>query len=110
MRILIIYLALFAGQMNTLQDKHVVRLHPNQDSIPIEFGGDLVEFINAPPVVQLPKLPPRLDSQGSPWSVEVKNLGPGAVKVVGNAQFSMQVNVGRTVLIKSTGTGYSALQ
>jgi hypothetical protein len=107
MKILLIYLALFVGQYNTLQDKPVVRLHPHQDVIPTEFGGDLVELINAPPRVQLPPL--RLaDSHGRPWSIEVKNLGPGTVTIVGKAQFHVEVPVGHSVNIKATDTGYSS--
>jgi hypothetical protein len=110
MRTLIVFLALLTGQMKTLQDKPVVHLHPNQDFIPIEFGGDLVELTNAPAVIQLPRYPPKMDPHGSPWSVDVKNLGTGMVKVVGNAQFSVLVNVGRMVRINSTGTGYTVTQ
>jgi hypothetical protein len=103
----LIYLALFAGQYNTLQDKPVVRLHPHQDFIPVEFGGDLVELMNAPPQVQLPPL--RLvDSHGRPWSIEVRNLGPGTVNIVGKAQFHAEVPVGHSVTIKATNAGYSA--
>ena len=101
------YLALFAGQYNTLQGKPVVRLHPHQDSIPVEFGGDLVELMNAPPQVRLP--PPRLvDSHGRPWSIEVRNLGPGTVTIVGKAQFHLEVPVGHSVSIKATDAGYSS--
>jgi hypothetical protein len=106
MKTLLIYLALFAGQYNTLQDKPVVRLHPHQDFIPVEFGGDLVELKNAPPQVQLP--PPRLvDSHGRPWSIDVRNLGPGTVTIVGKAQFRVEVPVGHSVSIKVTDAGYS---
>jgi hypothetical protein len=108
MKTLLIYLALLAGQMKTMQEKPVVHLQPHQEFIKTEFGGDLVELINAPKVVLLPKLPPVLDAQGNPWSVEVKNLGPGTVTVVDKAHFSLQVNVGQTVRIKSTPAGYSS--
>jgi hypothetical protein len=107
MKTFLIYLALFAAQYNTLQDKPVVRLPPHQDFIPSEFGGDLVELKNAPPQVQLPPL--RLaDSHGRPWSIELRNLGPGTVTIVGKAQFQVEVPVGHLVSIKATNAGYSS--
>jgi hypothetical protein len=110
MKSLLIYLALIAGQMNTLQSKPVVRLHPHQDNIPVEFGGDIVVLANGPAVLHLPSMPPVLDSQRKPWAVEVKNLGPGAVTIVGKAQFTAQVNVDRTLEIQSNGVIYSIVQ
>jgi hypothetical protein len=110
MKNFLIYLVIFGGQMSTLQDQPVVHLHPHQNFIPIEYGGDLVEFMNAPPVVQLPQQAPMQDSRGRPWLIEVKNLGPGSVTIVGGAQFSLQVPVGKTVSIKSTRAGYSSVR
>jgi hypothetical protein len=109
MRHFLIYLALIAGQMNTLQDKPVVHLHPHQDVIPADFGGDLVVLVNGPTVVHLPNLPPTLDAQRRPWAVFVQNLGPGRVTVVGKSQFSVEVSVNRTVQIKSNGTAYASV-
>jgi hypothetical protein len=107
MKIFLIYLALFVGQYNTLQDKPVVRLHPDQDFIPLEFGGDLVELKGAPPQIELPPL--RLvDSHGHPWAIEVRNLGPGTVTIIGKAQFHVQVPVGNSVGIRATKDGYSS--
>jgi len=107
MKTSLIFLALFAGQYKTLQDRPVVRLHPHQDFIPVEFGGDLVELMDAPPQVQLPT--PRLvDSHGRPWSIEVRNLGPGTVTIVGKAQFHVEVPVGHSVSIKANNVGYSS--
>jgi hypothetical protein len=103
----LIHLILIAGQMNTLQDKPVVHLSPRQIFIPVEFGGDLLELVNSPTVIQLPKQSPTLDSQGNPWSVDVKNLGPRTVAVVGKDEFNVNVNVGQTVHIYSNGTVYS---
>ena len=88
MKSLLIYLALIAGQMNTLQSKPVVRLHPHQDNIPVEFGSDIVVLANEPAVLHLPSMPSALDWQRKPWAVEVKNLGRGVVAIVGKAQFS----------------------
>jgi hypothetical protein len=110
MKTFLIYLGLFVGQYNTLQDRPVVRLHPHEDSIPSEYGGDLVELMKAPPVVQLPPLPPVHDSHGRPWSIEVRNLGPGTVTIEGKAQFHVQVPAGNTVTIKSTNVGYSSVR
>jgi hypothetical protein len=94
--------------MHTLQDKPVVHLRPHQDVIPIEFGGDLVVITNGPTLVRLPNSPPILDSRRRPWSVEIKNLGPGSVTIVGKAQFSIRIDVNRTVQINSNGTIYSS--
>jgi len=110
MKTLFIFLALFAGQMRTLQDKPLVRLHPGQDAIPAEFGGHVVELGNTPQVIQLPKLPPKADAHGLAWTVDVKNEGSTAVTLVGNAQFTVHLGVGRTVSIKSTGAGYLVVQ
>lgn len=107
MKTVLIYLAFFVGQYNTLQDKPVVRLHPHQDLIPMEYGGDLVELKDAPPQVQLPPLH-LLDSHGRPWAIEVRNLGPGTVTIVGVAQFHVQVPVHNTVSIQATKDGYAS--
>jgi hypothetical protein len=107
MKTSLICLALFIGQMNTLQDKQVVHLQAHRNNIAIAFGGDLLELLNAPQIVNLPPSPPKLDSQGNPWSVDVKNLGPGAVTVVDKAQFSVHIHVGQTVHILSNGTAYT---
>jgi hypothetical protein len=107
-RLMLICVALFAGQMHTLQDKPVVHLRSHQDIIPIEFGGDLVVIANGPTLVHLPNSPPMLDSQRRPWSVEIKNLGPGAVTIVGKGQFSIRVEINRTVQINSNGAIYSS--
>jgi hypothetical protein len=106
MKTLLIGVALFIGQMNTRQDKRVVRLPPHRYSIEVGFGGQRLELINGPLTVNLPQAPPVLDSQGNPWSVDVKNLGPSVVTVVGKSQFSVHINVNQTVHIYSNGTGY----
>jgi hypothetical protein len=107
MKIVLIYLAFFAGQYNTLQDRPVVRLHPHQEFIPMEYGGDLVELLNAPVQVQLPPLH-LLDSHGRPWVIEVRNLGPNTVTIVGAAQFHVQVPVHNTVTISAAKDGYAS--
>jgi hypothetical protein len=109
MKTILIYLAFFAGQYNTLQDKPVVRLQPHQDVIPQEFGGDLVELKDAPTQVQLPPL--RLqDSHGRPWVIEVRNLGPGTVTIVGKSQFHVEVPIHHSLSIKATEAGYASRQ
>jgi hypothetical protein len=109
MRFFLICMAFIAVQMPTLQDKPVVHLHPHQDNIPVDFGGELLVLANGPTVVHLPSLPPMMDSERRPWSVDVENLGPGVVTVVGKAQFSVQIKVDHTVRIKSNGVGYSSV-
>jgi hypothetical protein len=93
--------------MNTLQDKQVVHLQPHSGAIRADFGGKLLELQNAPATVYLPMEPPKLDSEGNPWSVDIKNMGPGMVTVVGASQFSSRIIVGQTVHVFSNGTSYS---
>lgn len=109
MKTILLSLAIFFGQMNTLQDKPIIHLRPRQNIIQPEFGGHLVELINPPEFVQLPKVPPAVDARGKQWSIDVKNLGPGTATIVGNSQFSIEVKSGRTVSIQSNGSGYSAV-
>jgi hypothetical protein len=96
-----------AGQTNTLQDKQVVHLQPHSNVVRSDFGGKLLELLNAPAVISLPMAPPRRDAQGLPWSVDIRNMGPGAVTVVGTSQFSSRIIVGQTVQVVSNGTSYS---
>jgi hypothetical protein len=107
MKTLLISLALFTGQMNTLQDRPVIHLRPHNSSVEDGFGGMLLELINGPATVFLPAVPPKLDSQGNPWSVDVKNLGPRVVTIIGKSQFSEPVNPGQTLHIHSNGAIYS---
>jgi hypothetical protein len=107
MKTLILYLAFFSGQMNTLQGKPVVRLQPHRDFIPIEDGGDIVELNNGSREVYLPKLPPKADLQARPWSIDVRNLGPTSVIVLGNGLFSVRIDAGKTLSIYSNGSAYS---
>jgi len=102
--------ALCTGQMNMLQSKQVVHLEPHRTMIDISFGGKLLELINAPTLVNLPKVAPKQDSEGNPWSLDVKNLGPSVVTVVtmvGAPQFSINIKVNETVHIYSNGAAYS---
>jgi hypothetical protein len=93
--------------MNTLQSKPVVHLSPHRAIIETSCGGKLLELINAPALINLPPVPPKQDSEGNPWSLDVKNLGPSVVTVVGAPQFSININVNQTVHISSTGARYS---
>jgi hypothetical protein len=106
MNVFLLCMALLSGQMNTLQSKQVVHLQPYHKVIDSSFGGKLLELINAPTLINLPKVPPHQDSQGSPWSLDVKNLGPSMVTVVGTPQFRITVNVNQTVHIYSNGAAY----
>jgi hypothetical protein len=107
MKTFVMCLAILSGQMITLQNKPIVRMQPHRSAIDIAFGGDLLELVNTPAIISLPLVPPKTDSKGNPWVVDVKNLGPAAVTVVGKAQFSTQISVGQTVHIYSNGTAYS---
>jgi len=107
MKIPLACLAIFLGQMITSQAKPVVHLPPNRDVITTGFGGKLLELINAPATVYLPAVPPKGESPNSRWVVDVKNMGPGVVTVTSQRHFDVHINVGQTVHISSTGSGYS---
>jgi hypothetical protein len=84
----------------------VVHLQPHERNIQVQDGGEIVELDNAPQEVFLPKLPPKLDLRAKPWSVDVRNLGPGPVTVLGNSLFSVRIDVGKTAHIISSGASY----
>ena len=107
MKVLLVCVALVSGQMNMQQGKQVVHLQPHSGAIRADFGGKLLELLDAPTIIYLPMAPPKLDSQGNPWSVDIRNLGPGVVTVVGTSQFSSRLTVGQTVHIISNGRAYS---
>ncbi len=69
--------------MLSRQEKPVVHLRPHSDEISTDFGGDMVQIIDAPTKVYLPDPPPTLDKAGNPWSVDAKNLGPHSVQIMG---------------------------
>jgi hypothetical protein len=96
------------GQSNTLKEKQIVHLQANSGAIRADFGGKLLELQNAPVTIYLPMAPPRQDSQGNSWSVDIRNLGPGAVTVVGASQFSLRIIMGQTVQVFSNGRSYSS--
>jgi hypothetical protein len=107
MNTMLICIAVIIGQMNTLQTKQVAHLPPHRDTIQTEFGGKLLELSNAPTIVYLPTTAPKLDSQGQPWSIDIRNLGPGATTVLGQGQFTVRIRVGQTVHVVWNGTSYS---
>ncbi len=106
MHLLLLSLAFFVAQMNTLQEMPVVHLGPHSDAVQIGFGGKLLELINAPATIRLPKIPPKLDDEGKPWAVRIKNLGPNGVTVADTGHFKTQINVGQTVQIDTNGAEY----
>jgi len=102
-----ICMILLAGQLNTHQSSPVVHLEPHSNFIKLDYGGKLLELINAPSVVVLPAFKPMIDSRGRPWCVDVKNLGPRSVRVVDKDRFSVMVVLGQTEHICSNGETYS---
>jgi hypothetical protein len=106
MKILLVSLAFIVAQMSTLQEKPVVHLEPHSDAVRIGFGGKLLELINAPAIIRLPKIPPKPDDEGKPWTVRIKNLGPNGVTVADTGHFKLRINIGQTVQIDSNGAEY----
>lgn len=106
LRTLLISVALILGQLNALHDKPIVHLLPHSNTIRADDGGKLLELINAPSTVGLPKLPLKLDDQGNQWRIQIKNLGPSSVTIVDSGHFRLEINVGQTVQIYSNGTEY----
>ena len=106
MKILVVSLALCLWQMVTLQDKPVVYLAPHHLGIDPTVGGKLLELENAPGTLTLPMVPPKSDAAGAPWEVDIKNLGPRAVKILGKNGFSISIRVGQTVHVASNGSIY----
>jgi hypothetical protein len=106
MKLLLVCVALILSQTNTVQERQVVHLQPHSGAIRTDFGGKLLELLNAPAVVYLPMAPPKLDAFGNPWSVDIRNLGSAAVTVVGASQFSSRIIVGQTIHVISNGRSY----
>ena len=109
MNALLMALSLFLFQintMNTLTAEPIAHLQPNRAAITPDFGFKLVELLNAPAAISLPGTPPPANAQGTAWLVDVKNLGPGAVKINGKANFTVSLLPGQTVHIKSDGARY----
>jgi len=106
MKALLISLALFAGQLITMQDKPVVHLKPHGDGIDTAFNGSVLELQNGPKIVHLPAEPPKPGSLGDEWTIDIKNFGPHLVTIVDKEHFSTTIHLNQTVHIYSNGTTY----
>jgi hypothetical protein len=106
MKSLLISLLLFAGQMVSMQPKHVVHLRPNSDAIDIGFAGSILELQNAPEYIHLPSPTPSRDPQGNEWAIEIRNFGPHPVIVIDKDHFSQRINASQTIHIYSNGSRY----
>lgn len=106
MKSMLLALIFIAAQAITMQEKPVVHLKPHSNAIEPSFRGSLVELSNAPATVALPEPAPAPDSDGDPWSVDVKNFGPAPVTIVGKRNFNALISVGQTIHILVNGQGY----
>jgi hypothetical protein len=107
MKLFLLCLALFAGQLNTSQNEPVVRLPPHVSSIPVYDRGKMVELLYAAPSLSLPKQIPAADADGKAWYVDVRNLGPGDVALEGADGFVVHVQPKQVVRIRTAGKTYS---
>ena len=103
MKALLVCIAVIIGQMNTLQDRQIVHLQLHSGAIRTDFGGKLLELLNAPTIIYLPMAPPKLDSQGIHGPSTSEIWDPGAVTVVGTSEYSSRIIVGQTLHIFSNG-------
>jgi hypothetical protein len=106
MKAILVSLALLTGQMISMQGKPVVHLEPHSNLIEVAFAGSMLELQNAPEQLLLPKFPPKPNSEGKQWAVDVKNFGPHPVLIVDKDHFSTSVGVSQTIHIYSNGTAY----
>jgi hypothetical protein len=97
----VLYLLLFIGQVNASKD--VVRLSPSQATIPQDYGGKLVELLNAPAEVFLPSLRKSVELT-SQWSVDIKNLGPHNVSIRNGNQLIVLLHPNESATIASRGS------
>jgi hypothetical protein len=107
MTLFLFCIALFAGQLQTSQNEAVVRLPPHISTIPITDGGKMVELLYAAPSLSLPKQIPSADSDGKPWYVDIRNLGPGEVALEGVGGFVAHLQPKQVVRIQTAGGTYS---
>lgn len=107
MKSILISFTLVAAQAVSMQDKPVVHLKPHTNMIEVAFGGSLLELSQGPPVLHLPAPPPKPDSSGNKWTVDVKNFGPAPVTVVDAGAFNAPIGVNQTIHIFSNGKTYS---
>jgi len=103
----VLYLLICASHLMTGVSRPVVHLDPNHARIPLSFDGDMLELVNSPSTVLLPPDPPKPNSEGAPWTIYVKNLGPAAVTVEDLSRFHLPIGVGQTVEIISDGSLYA---
>lgn len=114
MKLFVLLIALFAGQLQDPQGGSVVRLSPPHASyIPETARGQLVELLKAPPIVRLPHPVPKRDPQGNAWYADVRNMGPNDVSLEQDplfAQVGPQVVIllhpRDTARIRANGSGY----
>jgi hypothetical protein len=114
MKLFVLLMALFAGQLQGPQGQSVIRLSPpHASSIPETAGGQLVELLNAPAGVALPHPTPKRDLQGNTWYVDVRNLGPNDVSLEQAALFAqvgpqviILLHPRDTARIRANGSGY----
>jgi hypothetical protein len=107
MKLFLLCIALFLGQMQPSQSEEVVRLPPHAMGIPEGDGGKMVELLHTPPALSLPKNPPRVTAKGDPWYVDIRNLGPNDVAVQGNSDFIVHLHPKDVVRIRAAGNTYS---
>jgi hypothetical protein len=106
MKALLLSIALLAGQLQSSQNEEVVRLPPHSLGIPVSDGGKLVELLYASSFLHLPSPPPKPDSQGNAWHVDIRNLGPNDVTIVAADRFSVHLSPRETTHIRSDGSLY----
>ena len=106
MKHMLFALIFITGQAITMQEKPVIHLKPHSNTIDPAFRGSLVELSNAPATVYLPASPPAPDTNGDPWSVDVKNFGPAPVTIVSKQNFNTTISVNQTIHILANGQGY----
>jgi hypothetical protein len=97
-------LLLFVGQLNT--SKGAVRLPPGKAAISQDYGGKLVELIDAPAEVSLPPF----RASATKWSVDIKNLGPHDVTIRSGNQLAVLLHPNESAKIASRGSGYVRLR
>ena len=86
------------GQLNLVKD--VVRLPPGKATISQDYGGKLIELINAPSDLSLPSLRP----PAAHWSVEIRNLGPHEVTIRSGTQFALLLHPNESATIAAKGS------
>jgi hypothetical protein len=107
MKLFLLCIALFAGQLQTSQNEAVVRLPPHTSGIHASDGGKMVELLYAAPSLSLPKEIPAAGADGKPWYVDVRNLGPGEVALEGGDGFVVHMLPKQVVRIRAAGTTYT---